>query len=120
MFYSTSWSSCLEQFFEYPIFSDQTISELSYNLFVVIERTGRISLAIVLAFDSVTHVIHCAVCVELLLQFSMSDISKCSCNLFLVLELTGRISLASFSNLQCHTRDQLCCLRGVVFVTFLT
>ena len=40
------------------------------------------------------------------------DISKC---LTLVVEQTNRISLASFSDLQCHARDQLCCLSGVVF-----
>ena len=42
-------------------------------------------------------------------------ISKCSYNLFLVVERTNRISLASFTDLQCHARDQLCCLSGVVF-----
>ena len=37
------------------------------------------------------------------------------CNLFLVVEQTNRISLASFSDLQCHARDQSYCLSGVVF-----
>ena len=36
-------------------------------------------------------------------------------HLFLVVERTNRISLVNFSDLQCHTRDQLCCLSGVVF-----
>ena len=40
--------------------------------------------------------------------FSNKDISKCSYNLFLVAERTNRISLASFSDLQCHARDQSC------------
>ena len=47
--------------------------------------------------------------------FGDRDISKSSYNLFLVVEQTNRISLASFSNLQCLARDQLCCLSGVVF-----
>ena len=47
--------------------------------------------------------------------FDDKDISKCSYNLFLVVERTNRISLASFSDLQCHPRDQSCCLSGVVF-----
>ena len=46
------------------------------------------------------------------------DISKCLTNLFLVVEQTNRISLASFSDLQCHARDQSCCLSGVEFKTF--
>ena len=50
--------------------------------------------------------------------FSDQDISKCLTNLFLVVERTNRISLASFSNLQCHTRDQSCCFSGVMFKTF--
>ena len=45
--------------------------------------------------------------------FGDQDISKCLYNLFLAVEQTNRISLASFSNLQCLTRDQLCCLSGV-------
>ena len=48
--------------------------------------------------------------------FGDKDISKCLTNLFLVVEQTNRISLTSFSDLQCHTRDQLCCLSGVVFM----
>ena len=47
--------------------------------------------------------------------FGDQDISKCLTNLFLVIERTNKISLASFSNLQCHARDQSCCLSGVVF-----
>ena len=47
--------------------------------------------------------------------FGDQDISKCLTNLFLVVERTNRISLASFSDLQCHARDQSCCLSGVVF-----
>ena len=47
--------------------------------------------------------------------FDDHDISKCLTNLFLVVQQTNRISLASFSDLQCHARDQLCCLSGVVF-----
>ena len=47
--------------------------------------------------------------------FGDKDISKCLTNLFLVVERTNRISLASFSDLQCHARDQSCCLSGVVF-----
>ena len=47
--------------------------------------------------------------------FGDKDISKCLTNLFLVVELIYRISLASFSDLQCHTRDQSCCPGGVVF-----
>ena len=46
--------------------------------------------------------------------FGDKDISKCLINLFLVVERTYRISLASFSDLQCHARDQSC-LSGVVF-----
>ena len=46
--------------------------------------------------------------------FGDKDISECSYNLFLVVEQTTRISLASFSNLQCYARDQLCCLSGVM------
>ena len=49
--------------------------------------------------------------------FGDQTISKCSCNLFLVVEPTGR---TSFSDLQCHSCDQSCCLSGVVFITFLT
>ena len=41
-------------------------------------------------------------------------ISKYLYNLFLAVERTRRISLASFSDLQCHVRDQSCCLSGVV------
>ena len=47
--------------------------------------------------------------------FDDKNINKCLTNLFLVVEQTNRISLASFSDLQCHTRDQSCCLSGVVF-----
>ena len=43
--------------------------------------------------------------------FSDKDISKCLYNVFPVIEQTNR---TSFSNLQCHARDQLCCLSGVV------
>ena len=51
--------------------------------------------------------------------FGDKDISKCSYNnLFLVVERTIKISLASFSDLQCHTRDQLYCL-GAVFKSFV-
>ena len=42
--------------------------------------------------------------------FSDKDTSKCLTNLFLVVQRTNRISLASFSDLQCHARDQSCCL----------
>ena len=42
--------------------------------------------------------------------FGDKDISKCLTNLFVVVERTHRISLASFSDLQCHARDQSCCL----------
>ena len=45
--------------------------------------------------------------------FGDQDISKCLYILFLVVEQANGISLASFSNLQCHTCDQLCCLSGV-------
>ena len=45
--------------------------------------------------------------------FSDQDINKCLTNLFLVVEQTNRISLASFSDLQSHACDQLCCLGGV-------
>ena len=48
--------------------------------------------------------------------FGDKDISKCSYNLFLVVEQTNRISLASFSDLQCLARDQLCCLSFKSFV----
>ena len=51
--------------------------------------------------------------------FGDKDISKCSYNLFLVVERTNRISLASFSDLQCHTLDQSCCLSGVMFESFV-
>ena len=44
--------------------------------------------------------------------FGDKNISKCLTNLFLVVERTNRIGLASFSDLQCHARDQSC---GVVF-----
>ena len=64
--------------------------------------------------------------------FSDKDISKCSYNLFLVVERANRISLASFSDLQCLTCNQSCCLSfyfifllfedvysGVVFKSFM-
>ena len=47
--------------------------------------------------------------------FGDKDISECLTILFLVVERINRISLASFSDLQCHARDQSCCLSGVVF-----
>ena len=47
--------------------------------------------------------------------FGDKNTSKWLTNLFLVVEQTNRISLASFSDLQCHARDQSCCLSGVVF-----
>ena len=50
--------------------------------------------------------------------FGDKDISKCSYNLFLVVEQTNRISLASFSDLQCNSHDQSCCLSGVMFKSF--
>ena len=40
--------------------------------------------------------------------FGDKDVSKCLTILFLVVERTNRISLASFSDLQCHARDQSC------------
>ena len=58
---------------------------------------------------------HCADCVEMLLQFSMIKLSV-SVHV-LVVEPTGRISLASYSDLQCHAHDQSF---WVVFITFLT
>ena len=62
-----------------------------------------------------------AVCVGLLLlTFGNQAISECSCNTFLVVEQAGRTSLVSFSDLQCHTCNQSCCLNGIVFVTFFT
>ena len=51
--------------------------------------------------------------------FGDKDISKCLINLFLVIERTDRISLASFSDLQCHARDQSYCLSGVVIKSFV-
>ena len=42
--------------------------------------------------------------------FSDKDICKCLTNLFLFVEQTN-----NFSDLQCHARDQSCCLSGVVF-----
>ena len=48
-------------------------------------------------------------------MFGDKDISKFLTNLFLVVGRTNRISLASFSDLQCHARDQSYCLSGVVF-----
>ena len=51
-------------------------------------------------------------------SFSDQDISKCLTNLFLVVEQTNMISLASFSDLQCHSHDQSCCLSGVVPKSF--
>ena len=51
--------------------------------------------------------------------FGDKDISMCLTNLFLVAERTNRISLASFSDLQCHARDQSCCLSVVVFKSFM-
>ena len=47
--------------------------------------------------------------------FGDQDVSKCLYNLFLVVQRTNRISLASFSDLQCHVRDQSCCFIEVVF-----
>ena len=47
--------------------------------------------------------------------FGDKDNSKCLTNLFIVVERTNRICLASSSDLQCHTRDQSCCLGGAVF-----
>ena len=47
--------------------------------------------------------------------FGDRDISKYLTNLFLVIEQTNRVSSASFSDLQCHARDQSWCLSGVVF-----
>ena len=47
--------------------------------------------------------------------FGDKGIGKCLTNLFLVIEQTNGISLASFSDVKCHTRDQSCCLNGVVF-----
>ena len=54
------------------IFGDKDISKCSYNLILVVERTNRISLA-VLAIYNVTHVINCTVLVELCLKASRSD-----------------------------------------------
>ena len=51
------------------IFGDKDISKCSYNLFLVVERTNRISLA-VLAIYNVTHVINRAVLVESCLKAS--------------------------------------------------
>ena len=74
------------------IFGDQGISKCLYNLFLAVERT----VSLVLAIYNVMHVINHAVLVE-----SLHDqmISKCSYNLFLAVKRTGRISLAAFSNL---------------------
>ena len=46
------------------IFGDQDISKCIYNLFLAIEQTNWISLAIVIAIYNVTHVISHAVLVE--------------------------------------------------------
>ena len=53
-------------------------------------------------------------------NFGIQTISKCSCNQFVVVEQTGKVGLASFSDLQCHAHDQLFCVSGVVFGTFIT
>ena len=112
MLYCTSWLSGSEQFSlrstqTAVIFGDRDISKSSYNLFLVVEQTNRISLAIY----NVSHVINCAVLVHGVvfkkLRDQMTSI-KCLYNLFLAVERTHRNILAGFSNLQC-----------VVYVTFL-
>ena len=46
-----------------------------------------------------------------LLRFSVIRISV---SVYTMYERTNRISEASFSDLQCHSRDQSCCLSGVM------
>ena len=83
------------------IFGDQDITKYSYNLFLVVERTDRISLA---SFSGLQcHAHDLSFC--LMLKYLHDQmISKCLYNLFLVVKRTGRISLADFSDLQCHPR----------------
>ena len=54
------------------IFGDKDISKCSHNLFLVVERTNRISLA-VLAIYNVPHMINRTVLVESCLKASRSD-----------------------------------------------
>ena len=89
------------------IFGHQDISKCSYNLFLVVERTNRISLA---SFrDIQCHACDQSCCLGGVVFKKLCDqtISKCLYNLFLAVERTRRISLAGFSDLQC-----------VVYITF--
>ena len=90
------------------IFSDQDISKCSYNLFLVVERTNRISLASFSDLQCLTHDQSCCLSGVVFKKLSNQMISKCLYNLFLAVERTHRIILAGFSNLQC-----------VVYIKFL-
>ena len=90
------------------IFGGQDISKCLTNLFLVVERTNRISLASFSDLQCHASDQSCCLSGVVFKKFHDQTISKCSYNLFLAIERTCRISLAGFSDLQC-----------VVYVTFL-
>ena len=91
------------------IFSDKDISKSSYNLFLVVERTNRISLASFSNLQCLARDQSCCLSGVVFKKLRDQMISiKCLYNLFLAIERTHRNILAGFSNLQC-----------VIYVTFL-
>ena len=84
-----------------PKYFSYTQARWCFKCYIVLP--GRVWLGVIFSSTQTTAI------------FGDKDISKRLTNLFLVIERTYRISLASFSDLQCHTRDQSCCPSGVVF-----
>ena len=81
------------------IFGDQDISKCLTNLFLVVKRTNRISLA---GFSDLQyHACDQSCCLSGVVFKKVRDqtISKCLYNLFLAIEQTRRISLAGFNDL---------------------
>jgi len=93
-------------------FGDQDISKCLNNLFLVVEWTDRINLAVLVTY------VQCCACDQSCWQWIIfkrrhdQTITKCVYNLFLAVERICRISSAGFSNLQSVVYES-------VYVTFL-
>jgi len=76
-------------------FGDQDISKCLNNLFLVVEQTDRIGLAVLVTYN-IAHVINHAGNKSYLKRHHNQTITKCVYNLFLAIERICRISLAGF------------------------
>jgi len=90
-------------------FSDQDISKCLNNLFLVVERTDRISLAVLVNYN-VAHVINRARSESYLKDVVIRQSLSVYTIYFIAVERIYRISLAGFSYLQCYLHK---CLHNI-------